>query len=113
MPFSWILCHLVGDFFIQTDWMARNKRVKPWVCAMHAVTYALPFILVGISPLQGGLTAFTHYAVDVWGLGRWFMKHTGHEEFATGPLAPWSIVLTDQIIHLLCLQAIFLYVPAV
>ena len=29
------------------------------------------------------------------------MRWTRHEAFATGPLAPWSVIITDNTLHLL------------
>lgn len=44
-----IACHLVGDYVLQTDRMAREKLTNPRVRAAHVSRYHLPFLVVGIS----------------------------------------------------------------
>lgn len=45
-----LLLHLLGDFIIQNDWMALNKKKKTPIgflaCFIHSVTYSLPFLLI-------------------------------------------------------------------
>lgn len=57
-----------------------------------------------------GLVAcwLAHFPVDRWRLARTFMKYTNHEKFATGLLAPWSVIVVDQCFHLLTLFLIAL-----
>lgn len=45
------ICHLVGDFLLQTDWQARYKQgglghdpVRRRALAEHVATYMLPFV---------------------------------------------------------------------
>jgi hypothetical protein len=97
---SWFLAHLVGDFLIQTDWMATRKRQSSGVCAIHALTYLLPFLALGYGWLILLLVGCEHFLQDRFGLARWFMRYTNHEIFATGALSPWSVVVVDQVLHL-------------
>jgi hypothetical protein len=39
------VAHMVGDFILQNDWMALNKKRHPAACAVHAVVYLMPFLL--------------------------------------------------------------------
>lgn len=98
--FPWWLAHLIGDYIIQTDWMATKKRVSSVHCLIHAVSYLLPFLLCNIPALALVLIGSEHFVQDRFGLARLFMRYTDHEEFATGALAPWSVVVTDNILHL-------------
>lgn len=41
-----LLAHLVGDYLIQSDWMANEKTKRWWPAWAHALTYGLPFLLV-------------------------------------------------------------------
>lgn len=36
-----IVAHMVGDYIIQSDWMATEKTKRSAVAAIHAVTYTL------------------------------------------------------------------------
>lgn len=41
-----ILCHMIGDYLLQSDWMAQRKA-KSWVVAnVHALTYTIPFAVM-------------------------------------------------------------------
>lgn len=43
-PFAWLcLAHLVGDWLLQNDWMAREKRGRWWsaACLSHCGVYTL------------------------------------------------------------------------
>ena len=35
-----ILAHLVGDYLIQSDWMASEKTKKWWPAIAHGITYS-------------------------------------------------------------------------
>lgn len=98
---SWILAHLIGDYLLQNDWMALNKKSKSWICAVHVATYMLPFLFCGFAWWQLALIAGQHYLQDRTNFIMWLMKVKGSEGFATGPCAPWSIIVTDNIIHIL------------
>lgn len=97
----WWLAHLVGDYLIQTDWMAARKRTQSVPCLIHAATYCLPFLFCGLCWRQIFAIGVEHFFQDRFGWARVFMKYTDHEKFATGPLAPWSIIVTDNTLHLL------------
>jgi hypothetical protein len=62
-----LLLHLLGDFIIQNDWMALNKKKKSWIgelaCHVHCITYALPFLFIA-SPLSVLIIYITHYLID-------------------------------------------------
>lgn len=103
---NWFLAHLVGDYLIQNDWMAQKKKVGHFACAIHAGTYLIPFLFLGLAWWQLALIGVEHFAQDRWGFVPWFMKVTGHSAFAGPPLGPWSIILTDNIIHLLWIAGI-------
>jgi hypothetical protein len=41
-----ILAHLVGDYLIQSDWMANEKTKRWWPAIAHGLTYTIPYVLV-------------------------------------------------------------------
>jgi hypothetical protein len=64
---AFIVCHLVGDFLLQTDWQARNKheglgtdRTARRALAAHLLTYTLAFVpaLIWVGNDQGVPQAF-------------------------------------------------------
>jgi len=95
-----LLAHLVGDYILQTDWMATQKKWSNYACLVHALTYAVPFVFCGFCWWQLVLVVLQHWLQDRGGFVTWFMRVKGSGHFASGPLAPWSVILTDNILHL-------------
>ena len=103
--FEQLILHAVGDYLIQNDWMAQNKKVMSWkgelACQVHCITYSLPFLFIG--SWQAVLAIYlTHYAIDRSKFVMWFMRVTGKSDFAKPPLGPWSIFAVDNTFHLVC-----------
>jgi hypothetical protein len=97
------LGHMVGDYILQIDWMAENKKNNNIACLVHSLAWTtsvlfftgwwgwLPFlILFGFHFLQDR-TRF----VNFW------MNLVGQRNFAAGPYSPWSMVIIDNTFHLL------------
>ena len=98
----WLYAHFVGDYLLQTDWMANNKKKSSWACAVHVAIYLLPFIcMTRISWLGLLVIAVQHFAQDRSNFVVYFMRVKGSEDFATGPCSPWSVIVTDNILHIL------------
>ena len=98
---SWIYAHLIGDYIIQNDWMASGKKKNSFICFIHVVTYLIPFLFCGLSVLQLSLIGAQHFAQDRTNFVTWFMKVKGSENFSKTPMSPWSVIITDNIIHIL------------
>lgn len=62
-----LILHGIGDYFIQTDTWALNKknpgRFGLWCCFIHCLTYSVPFLSIG-SPLAVSAIFITHFAID-------------------------------------------------
>lgn len=107
-----IVAHLVGDYLFQSHWMATEKTKRSVAAAVHAVSYAIPFLLLTQSPLALALIVGTHFAIDRWRLARfvvWAKNGCRGEVTATGYpadtppwLAVWLLIITDNTLHLLC-----------
>lgn len=113
-----LLAHLVGDYLLQSDWMATEKT-KRWLpaCA-HAVTYGLPFLMVTQSPAALAVIVVTHAVIDRYRLARYvvwtknFLAPRSHwhpwsECSATGYpqdrpqwLTVWLMIIADNAMHL-------------
>lgn len=100
-----ILLHLIGDYLIQNDWMAQNKKKLTWAgelaCQVHCLSYSLPFLFIG-SWVALLAIYITHYAIDRSQFVSWFMRVTGKSDFSKAPFAPWSIFVVDNTFHLVC-----------
>jgi hypothetical protein len=112
--FDWLLVgHLIGDFLIQTDGMARNKGQSwPWmlrhvglymvvitaVLIAYALIRPLPLWLIIIALL---FICVTHVILDRRGFTAWWMRRVG-----VTPDHPWLSIIVDQVFHLLTLAIV-------
>ena len=114
-----ILAHLVGDYVIQSHWMACEKTKRWWPAIAHGLTYTLPYLLVTQSPLALLVIASTHIVIDRLRLAKhlvWFKNQFAPKEFrsvwadakATGYpsdtpawLSVWLMIIADNTLHLL------------
>lgn len=56
---------------IQSDWMANEKTKQNLAASLHALSYSLPFLLLGPSARAMLVIAVTHFAIDRWRLARY------------------------------------------
>lgn len=114
-----VLLHFVGDYLVQTNWMA-NEKVNKWLPAwVHAVTYTLPFILLTQNIVALLIICVTHAIIDHYRLAKHFIwaknhlspgpqpswaeaKENGGFSKETPPfMAIWLMIITDNTIHIL------------
>jgi len=119
-----ILCHLVGDYLLQSDWMATKKAAKGGEgaisCLAHALVYTLPFLLLTSHPKALCWIFVTHYIIDRYRLARYvvFAKNflaprsgwpppwaqcTGNGYPPDRPLwlTTWLFIIADNTLHLI------------
>lgn len=65
-----LLCHVVGDYILQSDWMANTKTKRSVAALAHVLTYALPFLLLRPSWFALFVIVSTHFVIDRWRLAR-------------------------------------------
>lgn len=119
-----LLGHLIGDYLLQSTWMALNKSGRSLrgilICTMHVSLYTLAVcgMMQSASPLVWLAVFVPHLIVDHWSLGElWSRMIRGRtmdktmatprgvgREFAFAFYAPVYIAV-DNTIHLLCLWA--------
>lgn len=83
-----LLLHLIGDYVLQTDWMARTKTRSSVATLAHALVYALPFLLLSPSVAAIAVIAGSHFLIDRFRLAR-------HVAFAKNKLTDWQLRWTD------------------
>jgi hypothetical protein len=112
---AFLVCHLAGDFLLQTEWQALTKvqgLVTPEgrrALRNHATTYTLTFlpVLVWLARDRSvlgaigiaALIAVPHLIVDDGRLVARWMTSVKHAPDA----APWLRLMVDQSFHVLCL----------
>lgn len=113
-----LVAHLMGDYVIQSDKMATEKTRSSLWAAVHALTYALPFLLITWSPAALAAMVLSHFVIDRWRLARyvvWAKNVIGGSYFpwsecvATGYhkdrpvwLATWLLIIVDNTLHIIC-----------
>jgi Protein of unknown function (DUF3307) len=119
---SELIAHGVGDYIFQSDWMALEKTKASWPAAAHALSYALPFVLVTRDLRRLAVIAGTHFVIDRWRLARYVVwaknqlapAHYRYVMPATGSgysaerdatqqwMTYWLLIIADNTIHLAC-----------
>lgn len=113
-----LVAHAVGDYVIQSHWMATEKT-KHWTPALiHAASYSLPFLLMDASWLAMLVIAGTHAMIDRYRLARWlvwwrnefFRPHGDINHLPVGQPFPddcppflgvWLVIIADNVAHVL------------
>lgn len=109
-----LLLHLLGDYIIQNDWMALNKKKVTWkgelACQIHCITYSLPF-LFWYSWEAVSLIYVTHYIIDRTNIIAWFISFKNGvfhiENFGFSKERPfvitiWLYIIIDNVFHIFC-----------
>src|SRR5437016_4252815 len=121
-----ILAHLVGDYVLQSDWMAENKTRSSFAAGVHALLYSTPFLLLQPTPsvTAWAVIAGSHFLVDRFRLARllcWAKNHigpkrlwppltnTGYDDSKPVWLVAWLVVIMDNTLHLICNGLALLY----
>jgi hypothetical protein len=115
-----LLAHVVGDYVIQSDWMASEKTSRSLPAAAHALSYALPFLFLTTSPVALAFIVLTHFAIDRWRLARYLVwaknlaapkpyrypwaecSATGYHKNRPPWLAVWLLIIADNVLHVIC-----------
>lgn len=135
-----LLCHAVGDYVLQSDWMANNKTRRSVAALAHAVTYALPFLLLHPSATAVVVIVSTHFVIDRWRLARYVVwaknaflapdgppipqlirgthrlswqncQHTGYSASTPPWLATWLMIIADNVLHVAINGLALKYLP--
>jgi hypothetical protein len=122
-----LVCHAIGDYVLQSDWMANEKTKRSVAALAHVVTYALPFLLLGPSWLALAVIVGSHFVIDRWRLARFVCwaknialcppsyenargvagpqfawlncKATGYPSERPPWLSVWLLIIADNVIH--------------
>ncbi len=111
-----LMLHLLGDYVLQSEYMAANKAKKTWVAFFHAFVYSAPFLLICQSYPALFVIFFTHAIIDRFRLARYvimakniagdpvhyrnYLTSSGFPENLPAWSAGWLVVIVDNIMHL-------------
>lgn len=110
-----LVAHAVGDYLLQSEWMAREKTRRSFAALVHCLTYVLPFLLLTQNPFTIAIIAGTHFVIDRWHLARYVAwaknrpwpgsvawsqcRETGFSPDTPSWLAGWLVIIVDNIMH--------------
>lgn len=77
-----LLCHFIGDYLLQSHWMATEKTKRSMAALVHVLTYGLPFLFLRPSWLALFVIVSTHFVIDRWRLARYVV-------WAKNWIGPW------------------------
>lgn len=98
--------HMIGDYLLQNDFIANNKKRNSWVCALHCIAYAFTVVVCAQWPAWTLAPLFvTHFLIDRWQFVPAFMDAMGQQGFKKN-LGPWSVIVVDNTMHLAILLVI-------
>jgi hypothetical protein len=84
--------HCLGDFFFQTDFMAKGKSKSNWILSYHIAIYTLPMLLLGWRFAL--VNALVHWGID------WVTSRMTSRLWAEGNVRVFFIVIgVDQALH--------------
>jgi hypothetical protein len=111
-----LLAHAIGDYILQSDWMATEKTKRSLAALAHVLCYGLPFLLFRPSWQAITVIVGTHFIIDRWRLARFvvFLKNVmgdfraDHPNFRTATgypaetppfLSVWLLIIADNVMH--------------
>jgi hypothetical protein len=115
-----IVAHAVGDYVLQSDWMAADKTKKSLAALAHVATYGLPFLVLRPSLPALAFIVATHFIIDRWRLARYIVwaknmlaprswwkpwaecTGTGYPADKAPFMAVWLLIFADNTLHLIC-----------
>lgn len=104
---DWMIGYFVGDYLLQNDWMAFNKKKKTLrgelACTVHCLLVTLSILLfTGWWDWTHAILVYaSHYVLDRTGLVEWYV-----ETMNVGKPLPWLYIVHDNILHLVSLYLI-------
>lgn len=111
-----LVAHAVGDYLLQSEWMAQEKTHRSIAALVHCAFYILPFLLITQNMAALAVIFGTHFVIDRWHLARYvaWLKNrpwpgsaawsvcqkTGFHPDTPPWLAGWLLIIVDNILHI-------------
>ena len=107
-----ILGHMIGDYLLQSDWMAINKKKKGITglipCLVHCLIWTISVYVFGFistnSLLIFALLFLSHFVLDRTNFVKWYCNVT---KIMPNP-SMWKIIIVDNTLHLLMIYLIMM-----
>jgi len=114
-----IIGHLVGDYLLQNDWMALNKKKDSAPCLVHCFIWTASVMLFsGWNEITSSRAVIilavlftTHFIQDRTQIIKfWMTRINSQPKFAEPPMAPWSIIVVDNVWHIVAIWAVWKWI---
>ncbi len=106
-----IVAHLVGDYIVQSHWMATEKTKRSVAAAAHALCYTAMFLFLTWNPAALLVIGGSHYLIDRYRLARFVVwakngckgpvTATGYPDEVPAWLSVWLLIIADNTLHIL------------
>ena len=112
-----LLAHAVGDYVLQSDWMANEKTTRSLAALAHVLTYMLPFLFLTQNPMTLAVIGVTHFFIDRFRMARYVIwirnypwpgskpwsecRETGFANGLPPYLSAWLVIIVDNIMHVM------------
>jgi hypothetical protein len=104
-----LVAHLVADWLLQNNWMAKNKNSPLHPAAwVHASIYAIALALA-IGWPAGASLGLLHLVIDTGIPLRWWTRI--YKDCAEAPEALHIAIWADQVVHITAVAAWLAFVP--
>jgi hypothetical protein len=113
-----LVAHAIGDYILQSDWMAQEKTKRTIAALAHVFCYSIPFIYLHASLTALVAIAASHFVIDRWRLARYLVwaknwlapsnrpwadcLATGYPSDRPAWMAVWLLIIADNVLHVLC-----------
>jgi hypothetical protein len=112
-----LVAHAVGDYLLQSHWMATQKTKASLPAILHALSYGLPFLFFRPTLLAWAVIVASHFVIDRWRLARYVVwvknlagprayarpwaecRATGYPDSEPIWLTVWLLIMADNVIH--------------
>ena len=62
--FILVICHLIGDYFLQSDFIAKTKGQNWYHLFIHCILYVVPFYIAFGLDLRVAIIFISHVIID-------------------------------------------------
>lgn len=110
-----LLLHFVGDYLLQSHYMAVHKTKRFFPAFAHATVYSIPFLAVCYS-IWWTAIYISHYLIDRYRLAVYWVRiknaswkgklilpgpeNNGFDEQTPAWLSTWLLIIVDNTIHI-------------
>jgi Protein of unknown function (DUF3307) len=113
--FAIVLAHFIGDYLLQTHWMAIEKTSRLFPAILHGLTYTIPYLFVTQSVWALLVICITHILIDRYRLVKYLIwaknqiapkahrfspTETGYPDSTPPWLSTWLMIITDNLVHI-------------